>query len=224
MSLYGLIIGISIALGFEYFSRHNTTIPKSQLNRFLIFGVIFAVIGARLYHVFSYLPYYLQNPLQILNTRAGGLGIYGALISTLIYIYLYSKISKVNFLNILNTLAPIIPLCQALGRLGNFFNREIPLWWLEAAANLLLFLLLHLFPRHSFAKYLIGYGFIRFIFEFFRSDTWTIGPIKIAQIISLVFIFTGLTLLPLYRLPITKNQIRIGLRKRFRPKKTVMSR
>lgn len=195
MSLYGLIIGISLAIGIEYFSRRNTIIPKKQENKFLIGGIIFAIIGARLYHIFSSLPYYLQNPNQILNFRGGGLGIYGALIFALLYIYFYSKKFKINFIKILDTIAPIIPLCQAVGRLGNFVNREIPLWWTEALGNLFLFIFLHFSPKNSFAKYLIGYGLIRFLFEFGRSDTWTIDSVKIAQIISIVFIIFGIYLL-----------------------------
>ncbi len=192
MNLYGLILGIAITIGIEYFSHHNITIPKSQESKFLLIGIILSVIGARTYHVLDSWPYYSQNFLQIFNLRGGGLGIYGALIFGLIYIYSYSKILKINFLGILDTLAPIIPLCQSVGRLGNFVNHEIPYWWLESILNLLLFLYLHFFPKHSFTKYLIGYGLIRFVFEFFRSDTWAIGHIKIAQIISIIFIAIGI--------------------------------
>lgn len=191
MSLYGLTIGITIVICLSYFSRRNHLIPKSGENLFGLGLIIFALIGARTYHVIDYWSFYSQNLWQILNIRAGGLGIYGALIFGLIYVFVTSKIYKFEIIKLLNLVAPIVPLAQAVGRLGNFFNHEIPLWWLESILNLLLFFLLRFFPRNSFAKYLLGYGLIRFFFEFLRSDTWTIGSIKIAQIISIIFIIIG---------------------------------
>lgn len=195
MSLYGLIIGLAIIVGLQYFSHHNTLVPKSQENKFVLVGIIISIIGARTYHILDSWTYYSQNPAQIINLPAGGLGIYGALIFGLIYVYFYTHLYHISLIQLLNSITPVIPLCQAIGRLGNFVNQEIPHWWLEACLNLILFLLLKLFPRHSFAKYLIGYGLIRFIFEFFRADTWTVGPIKIAQIISIIFIILGSSLL-----------------------------
>jgi phosphatidylglycerol---prolipoprotein diacylglyceryl transferase len=192
--LYGLIIGISFVIGINYFSKHNTIVPKAKENLFILLLFIFSVIGARLYHVIDQHQYYSQHPIQILQTWNGGLGIYGGLIFGLIFIFLFSKIYHLNFLNILDTITPIVPLCQAVGRLGNFFNHEIPTWWLEASLNLILFFFLRRSPKPS-AHYLIGYGLIRFSVEFFRFDTWQLGSLKIAQLISLISVISGIWLL-----------------------------
>lgn len=40
--------------------------------------------------------------------------------------------------------------------------------------------------------YLIWYGFIRFFIESLRSDSLMLGPFKVAQLISIIFILTGL--------------------------------
>lgn len=195
MSLYGLIIGIAIYIGWEYFSRHNHIIPKSLETRFIVTGVALSIVGARLYHVAGDWNYYSQNLMQIFNTRAGGLGIYGGLIFGILYIYVFCLVYRLSFIGLLDTLAPIIPLCQSIGRLGNFVNQEIPFWWLESALSLILFFVLRLWPKQSFAKYLIGYGLIRFLFEFFRQDTWIIGQFKIAQVLSIISLSVGIILL-----------------------------
>ena len=194
MNLYGLIIGISLIIGIDYFSKHQQIIPKNRLNIFIIGLLLMMFIGARAYHVADQWSYYSQHLSQIPATWNGGLGIYGALIAALIYICLYSLISKISALSILNSITPILPLCQAIGRLGNFFNHEIPLWWLEASLNLILFFLLKK-SKHPTAHYLIAYGLIRFFFEFFRHDTWTINGIKIAQLISILSLVLGLILI-----------------------------
>ncbi|HOZ80908.1 MAG TPA: prolipoprotein diacylglyceryl transferase, partial [Candidatus Woesebacteria bacterium] len=194
MHIYGLIIGISLLIGINYFLSKNV-IPKNHQN-FFIFGlVIFSIIGARLYHVIDQWPYYSQHLLSIPATWNGGLGIYGGLLAGIIFIFFYSLLTKTSILKILDAITPILPLCQSIGRLGNFVNQEIPLWYIEAALNLILFFVIKLSPKNPTAKYFIGYGLIRFIFEFFRSDTWVISQIKIAQLISIIFIFTGFYLL-----------------------------
>ena len=42
--------------------------------------------------------------------------------------------------------------------------------------------------------YLVWYGIIRFIIEGMRTDSLMLGPIKMAQIVSIVFILSGITL------------------------------
>lgn len=50
-----------------------------------IWGIIFAIIGARLYYVAFSWDAYKNNLLQIFNTRGGGLAIYGGVIAAVTY-------------------------------------------------------------------------------------------------------------------------------------------
>ena len=198
MHFYGLIIGLALIIGLNYFFKHQKIIPQNKINAFVLPFILSMFIGARLYHVIDQWPYYSNNLSQIPATWNGGLGIYGALIGGGLYLFFYSLVSRIPFLSLLDSITPILPLCQAIGRFGNFINHEIPIWWLEASLNLILFFLIkstYLKHYSSTSLYLIGYGLIRFFIEFFRSDTWTIGNFKIAQIISLLFIFFGLIIL-----------------------------
>ena len=47
--------------------------------------------------------------------------------------------------------------------------------------------------------YLIWYGIERFIVEAMRADSLMLGPVKVAQIVSLIFIFVGIILLLFYK-------------------------
>lgn len=194
MHLYGLILGISFLLGSNYFLRHNTVIPKPKEKPFIFGLLLFSLLGARLYHVADYWDYYSPNLIKIFYTWNGGLAIFGGLIFGLLYFFIFSKIHHLSLLKILDSSITIVPLCQSLGRLANFFNHEISTWWLESLGCLFIFLFLKKFPKNPTAKYLIGYGLLRFFLEFFRSDTWQISGFKIAQIISLIFVLSGLKL------------------------------
>ena len=125
MSIYGLLIGIAIYLGISRFQKLNNIVPKSIENRFILFLIISSIIGARLYHVIDYWQYYKLHLLEIPNTRAGGLGIFGALMASFLFIAIYSFKHKLNILSIINIIIPSLALGQSIGRLGNYFNTEV---------------------------------------------------------------------------------------------------
>ncbi len=194
--LYGLILGLSFFLGMSYFQHHTTL--KKTLHEPLFYGLIISgIIGARVYHVLDQWSFYSQNLLKIPQLWLGGLGIYGAIIFGLIFLIYFTRKNQLNLNNLLNQIAPSVPLMQSLGRWGNFVNREVygplgqPVWLFESILCFLLFLYLHFSKTNPLAKYLLGYGLIRFLLEFMRDDTWQMGHFKIAQIISLGIIAIG---------------------------------
>jgi phosphatidylglycerol:prolipoprotein diacylglycerol transferase len=201
MHLYGLIIGIAIVIGIDYFTRHNHLIPKPKETFFILGLIVSAIIGARIYHVIDQWSFYSQNLWSIPQTWNGGLGIFGAIIGAILFITIFSKANKINIIKLIDIISPIMPLCQAVGRFGNFVNGENPIWWPEALLDLFLFLFIFKYPKNPTAKYLIGYGLIRFITEFWRTDTWVVNSIKIGQIISIIFIALGVTLINRQKLP-----------------------
>jgi phosphatidylglycerol:prolipoprotein diacylglycerol transferase len=101
------------------------------------------IIGARLYHVFSTpgdgtnsgWAFYSQNPLQILNLRNGGLGIFGGLIGGTLGVVIMAVRAKFPFWRLADCIVPGVALGQAIGRWGNFANQELyggptgSSWW-----------------------------------------------------------------------------------------------
>ena len=57
--------------------------------------------------------------------RGGGLSIIGAIIGGALGLGIYCIIKKRNFLAIADILAPLLILGQAIGRWGNYFNKEV---------------------------------------------------------------------------------------------------
>jgi phosphatidylglycerol---prolipoprotein diacylglyceryl transferase len=98
----------------------------------LIWAIIPGLIGARIYHILTPSPssglslqYYLNNPLQMLDLRNGGLGIFGGLIGGGIGVYLYARRHKQPLLKWFDLIVPGVALAQAIGRWGNFVNHEL---------------------------------------------------------------------------------------------------
>ena len=123
---YGVIIasGVLIALAFAIREAKRTGQNAENYVDIALFGVIFSVIGARLYYVLFSWELYIDEPLKIFALREGGLAIYGGIIAGVITVIVYTKIKKLNFWLVADTTAPSLILGQIIGRWGNFFNRE----------------------------------------------------------------------------------------------------
>lgn len=124
----GALVGAFIATRL---ARRRGIDPDHVWNALLI-ALILGVIGARLYHVISSpagtsigLSYYLANPLEMLNFRQGGLGIYGAVAGGILALFLYTRYAKLNFAQFVDIAIPGLAFAQAIGRWGNFFNQEL---------------------------------------------------------------------------------------------------
>lgn len=127
IAFYGLIIGIGVMAGIVLaaYAAKKTGMDPDIIWDFAIYAVIFSVIGARLYYVAFEWDAYKDNLLEILNTRKGGMAIYGAVIGAFATLFIYSKIKKKNPFWIGDCGVLGLILGQAIGRWGNFMNREV---------------------------------------------------------------------------------------------------
>jgi len=98
---------------------------KEKIWDFFFYGVVFGVIGARIYYVIFAWDFYKDNPVQVFNLRQGGLAIYGGVIAAFTTVFIYCKVKKINPFRLLDYSVPGLALGQAFGRWGNFFNREV---------------------------------------------------------------------------------------------------
>lgn len=126
IAFYGLIIGIGIMLGIwlAAWDAKKMGLNPEIIWDFAIYAVIFSIIGARLYYVAFSWDLYKDDLLSILNTRNGGMAIYGAVIGAFLTLFVFSRLKKVRALQIGDSGVLGLILGQCLGRWGNFMNRE----------------------------------------------------------------------------------------------------
>ena len=127
ISLYGIFIGLGVVAGIflaEYVAKKTSQKPEIYWD-FLIYAIIFSIIGARIYYVIFSWDYYKDNLLMIFNLRNGGIAIYGAVIGAFITLFVFCKVKKQSFLLMGDTAVPGLILGQIIGRWGNFVNREV---------------------------------------------------------------------------------------------------
>ena len=127
IALYGVLIGLGVLCGV-FMAAHvakKEKVDPDIIWDVIIYELIFSILGARVYYVIFEWDMYKDNLLEVFNLRNGGLAIYGAVIAAFITLYVYCRIKKLSFLQIVDICVPGLILGQAIGRWGNFFNREV---------------------------------------------------------------------------------------------------
>ncbi len=221
---YGIFIatGALIAIFFaEKLIERNPRVPKEAAVDVSIFALPLGIIGARTYYVLFEWQYYSAHLSEVLAIRNGGLAIHGGLIGGSLAIFIYCRAKKISFFELLDMLAPGVVLAQGIGRWGNFMNGEahggvttVP-WAINVGGQMVhptflyesmldvgifLFLYLYLSKKRRFSgelagAYMILYGIGRFFIEGLRTDSLYIGPLRTAQVVSIIGITLGILLL-----------------------------
>ena len=125
---YGVLIAVGLLLAVLYACGRSKEFGLHEDD--LIDGVLcivpFAVLCARLYYCVFKWESYASNPISIFYIWEGGLAIYGGVIGAAIGIVVFSMIkkNKVNLLAVLDITSLGFLIGQAVGRWGNFLNRE----------------------------------------------------------------------------------------------------
>ena len=126
IAFYGIIIALGMVSGLllaRWQAKRTGQDPEVYMD-FAIWGIIFAIIGARLYYVAFSWDMYKDNLWQIFNTRGGGMAIYGGVIAAVITAIVYCRKKHYKFALFADTAVPGLILGQIIGRYGNFMNRE----------------------------------------------------------------------------------------------------
>ena len=123
---YGVIIACGLMLAAFYACRRSAQFGLKEDD--ILDGVLwvtpFAIICARIYYVAFSWEEYAADPISVLYIWNGGIAIYGGVLGAIIGIAVMSKIKKVKFTTVLDLVLMSFLIGQAIGRWGNFCNRE----------------------------------------------------------------------------------------------------
>lgn len=126
IAYYGVVIAVGMLLGLLLILHEakRTGQDTDRMFNLMIIAIVCGIIGARIYYVAFKWDYYRDHLSEIINYREGGIAIYGAIIASILSIWIYTRVKKMSFLLVADTGCMGLLLGQIMGRWGNFFNRE----------------------------------------------------------------------------------------------------
>ncbi len=199
---YGIIIAVGFLLAVLYAIKRSKEFGLTEDNiiDMLICTVPIAIICARAYYVIFSWEDYKDNFIDVFKIWEGGLAIYGGIIGSVIGLFIFSKWRKVKIGAIADVGGLGLLIGQAIGRWGNFVNREAygvkttvawrmgltnewgtfyyhPCFLYESIWNIIGFVILHFYSKKRkfdgevFLLYLAWYGLGRAMIESLRTDS-----------------------------------------------------
>ena len=171
------------------------------------------VIGSRVVALVSQdYGFILREPLALFKIWEGGMSFFGGLIGAVLTgVYVFKKYN-VNFYRVANLVVVPVSFILILGRLANFVNQELvgkitdvswcfyfanylgcrhPYQLYSAFLHLILFIIVFAVykfnKKNTFWTFILGYGILRFVTEFFRDEMLVFG-ITLWQYLSLIMI------------------------------------
>ncbi len=212
---YGVIIAVGFLLAVVYGLKRAPSLGLTEDNVIdaLLWAVPLGIIGARLYYVIFYRdsggvnPYFDgQNDLrEIVAIWEGGLAIYGGVLGGALGLLISTKRSGICTRAMFDDFACGLLIGQAIGRWGNFTNREAygaqttvpwrmglvysyktfyyhPTFLYESLWNVLGLVIIHFWSKkhrrydgQMFLAYLAWYGLGRIFIEGLRTDSLYVG-------------------------------------------------
>ena len=126
IAFYGITIGIGMLMGILIASwqAKRLGVNPEHVVDVAMYGIVFGIIGARIYYVAFSWDMYKDDLMSVFNLREGGLAIYGGVIAAIITVIIFAKLKKLSAPLLFDTVGVGLVTGQAIGRWGNFFNRE----------------------------------------------------------------------------------------------------
>ncbi|HHY96529.1 MAG TPA: prolipoprotein diacylglyceryl transferase, partial [Acholeplasma sp.] len=136
-----IMTGVIYAVILGYLEFKRAKINPDILWDGLLYTLPLAIIGARLWYVFADIlksmslgqlqnNAFIREPLLIFGiTNQGlqlqGLAIHGAIVVTVVFLIFFTRWKKISYWYVLDVVGPGFMIGQAIGRWGNFINREL---------------------------------------------------------------------------------------------------
>ena len=128
---YGILIALGVVLALWFCMRQRTKYGISEDNLLdgVLWGVPLSVIGARVYYVIFYLSEFRNTDGsldwgRVIAIWDGGLAIYGGVIVAIATCYVLSRVRHFKLGALTDLIVMGLLIGQAIGRWGNFMNRE----------------------------------------------------------------------------------------------------
>lgn len=128
LNFYGLIVATATLVGFLIIEKklRQYKLQSFDFYSLSIVTYVFALVFARVWHVFTDFYLYTENFIEVFYIWQGGMSILGAVLGAILGILFYNTFfQKIPVKALLDIAIFALPISQAIGRLGNYVNQEL---------------------------------------------------------------------------------------------------
>lgn len=127
---YALAYLAGILLGWWLLRRitqaKDDAVGQAPVDAMINAGVIGIIAGGRLGYVLFYnLPFYLENPAEIIMVWKGGMAFHGGFLGMLAAIWWVARQHKISVVALGDLIALVAPIGLFFGRIANYINAEL---------------------------------------------------------------------------------------------------
>ena len=105
----------------------------NDVDDLVVWVALGVVLGGRIGYILFYnLPFFLENPWEMLAIRNGGMSFHGGFLGSIFALILFARLRGFSAYTSLDIAAAVVPIGLFLGRIANFVNGEL---WGRAAPD-----------------------------------------------------------------------------------------
>jgi phosphatidylglycerol:prolipoprotein diacylglycerol transferase len=197
LQVWGTLVALGILVGAWTSARYASRLglDKEIIYRGAFWIIVGALLGARIFHIFAYdFSLYAADPLEMLRVWHGGFSVFGGFIGAVAGYALFARRAKISWLAYADAFIYGLPLGLACGRIGCFLIHDHPGTITQSPLGVrypdgevrhdhglylslngfllaFVFFLLSKKPRSPafFCQiFLVWYGIVRFVLDFYR--------------------------------------------------------
>jgi phosphatidylglycerol:prolipoprotein diacylglycerol transferase len=121
----GFVLAAAVMILVSQSEARRKGLDPGLVTSAIIVVAVFALIGARLYHVIDRWEVYAPDPISAVLPPYAGLGLYGGIIGAAVGIWIFVRGKGIPLARALDVVVPGTLLAQGIARWGNFFNQEL---------------------------------------------------------------------------------------------------
>lgn len=121
----GFVVATAVMILVSQSEARRKGLDPGLVTSAIIVVAIFALVGARLYHVIGEWPIYSDDPIRAILPPYAGLGLYGGIIGAAVGIWVFLRGKPIPLGRALDVVVPGTLMAQGIARWGNFFNQEL---------------------------------------------------------------------------------------------------
>ncbi len=121
----GFVLAAAVMILVSQSEARRKGLDPALVTSAIIVVAIFALVGARLYHVIGEWSLYSDDPIRAILPPYAGLGLYGGIIGAAVGIWVFLRGKPIPLGRALDVVVPGTLIAQGIARWGNFFNQEL---------------------------------------------------------------------------------------------------